>query len=157
MIDRIWHLRGSVRAQDGVPDEVVLERVVRLLDGQQKPITRRTSATLEFAGPMRWSLVPTMRNLSFGWSAMRDVDKGAFWIEQAPEGRMLRYELRLLRLFYLILIAAILFVVVISLRGHPVFAAAFGILCIIWLYLPSVLLARARILRKIRAAVTYGY
>jgi len=57
----------------------------------------------------------------------------------------------------LILTAALIFFATFSVQGHPVFAAAFGTVGLIWLYVPSVLLARMRIPRKIRAAVKYGY
>ena len=88
---------------------------------------------------------------------MRDVDSGAFWIEQATDGRMLHYDIRLLRLFSLILTAALFFFIVVSIRGYPVFAVVFGIFVVIWLYVPSVLLTRSRLRRKIRAAVKHGY
>jgi len=157
MISSIWHVRGSVQAHNGVPDDLLLERIARLLDGQQKPIIRRTPTGIEFAGPLRWSIAPTMRNLSLGWSAMRDVDSGTFWIERATDGPLLHYDIRLLRLFSLILTAALILFIVFSIRGYPIFAVVFGIFVVIWLYVPSVLLARVRIRRKIRAAVKHGY
>jgi len=67
----LWHMRGSVPVHDDVPDELLMERVVRLLNGQQKPITRQTPTTVEFVAPIRWSIAPTNQNLSLGWSAMR--------------------------------------------------------------------------------------
>ena len=153
----LWHMRGSVPVDDNVADELLLDRVVRLLDGQQKPITGRTADSVEFVSPLRWGIVPSNKNLSWGWSAMRDFDRGLFWIEQAPKGRLLRYDLRRLRMLLFILIGALFFFAWISVSGHPEFAAAFGVFSVIWLYVPNVLLARLRIPRKIRAAVTYGY
>jgi hypothetical protein len=153
----LWHMRGSVPVDGSIADELLLERVVRLLEGQQKPITGRTADSVRFSSPRTWRIVPNNNNLSWGWSAMRDFDRGVFWIARAPEGRMLRYELRRLHLFLLILTTALFFFIVITLRGYPLFAAAFGIFSVLWLYVPSVLLARLRIPRKIRAAVKYGY
>lgn len=157
MLGFLWHMRGSVPVDDNVTDELLLDRVVRLLDGQQKPITGRTADSVEFVSPPRWGFFPTNKNLSWGWSALRDFDRGLFWIEQAPEGRVLRYDLRRLRMLLLILTGALCFFAWISSRGHPEFAAAFGIVFVIWLYVPSVLLARMRIPRKLRAAVKHGY
>ena len=88
---------------------------------------------------------------------MRDVDSGTFWIERATDGPLLHYDIRLLRLFSLILTAALILFIVFSIRGYPIFAVVFGIFVVIWLYVPSVLLARVRIRRKIRAAVKHGY
>ena len=157
MWDLLWHMRGSVPVDDNVADELLLDRIVRLLEGQQKPITGRTADSVEFVAPLRWGIVPSNKNLSLGWSAMVHIDSGIFWIERAPEGRLVRYELRRLHFLSFILATALALLVVISIRGHPVFAVAFAIFSMICVYIPNVLLARMRIPRKIRAAVKYGY
>jgi hypothetical protein len=51
MLDFIWRLRGSVALDRTGPNEVALERVERLLEGQRKGVSERGADYLAFDDP----------------------------------------------------------------------------------------------------------
>ena len=147
MLDSVWHLRGSVALNRSMTDEVVLDRVARLLDKQWKPVIERGSDYLVFEDPIWCGLFRP------NWLAMVIYDLGVFHIERGKDGRRLRYDLRSLHGLIFCLFAAFAFFSVASagegmLRGLTIGAFAFA-----WLYGMNVLLALARVPASIRTAV----
>ncbi len=146
MFDFIWHLRGSVRLE-GVATDVVLDRVAGLLEKQRKPVIERGTDYLVFDHPL-WSGY-------FGpnWLAMVIYDRGIFWIEQAPDGSRLRYDLRSLHGFLFCLFAALAAFFFGLLGDELMHGLKFGALAFGWLYGMNILLALARVPHSIEKAL----
>ena len=146
-MDFIWRLRGSVALDRTGPNEVALERVERLLEGQRKGVSERGADYLAFDDPF-WS-APFGPN----WLAMVIYDRGRFWIEQGLGGRRLHYDLRSLHGLVFCLFGALMFFL---------FGLAFGSLssglklssgAFAWIYGGNIALAVARVPLAIRNAV----
>ena len=140
----LWHLRGSVPLDGQVSNEVALERVNLLLEGQRKPVAIRDSSQVTFDAPL-WEDI-----YSSGHYALMMYDQGRFWIDQGLGGRTLRYELRSLHVFVFCLFGAAMFFAFGALDGSFAGGLKFAALAFGWIYGMNVLLALVRVPRKIR-------
>ena len=147
MFEFMWHLGGSIRLDSTRPDEVVLERLERLLARQRKTVNERNSATLAFDDPL-WG--------EFGgpnWLAMVIYDRGRFWIERQHGERRLNYDLRSLHgMAVCLLFAAIAFFGGLS-NGGLLGGAKYATGAFAWFYGMNILLALVRVPLAIRTAV----
>jgi len=147
MLDAAWHLRGSVPLAAVGSDAVALDRVEQLLDRQFKIVTERGSDSLLFDDPL-W------RNPFGGnWLAMAIYDRGRFWIERAPQGRRLRYDLRSLHVMVFCLIAAAAAFAFVCAGGEVFLAIRIAAGAFAWLYGMNILTAVLRAPPTIRDAV----
>jgi hypothetical protein len=88
--------------------------------------------------------------LSSGHYAMVIYDRGRFWIDQELSGRTLRYELRSLHVLVFCLFGAVMFFAFGSLDGDFFGGLKLAALVFCWIYGMNLLLALARVPRKIR-------
>ncbi|MGF7151095.1 nitroreductase [Sphingomonas zeicaulis] len=103
MWDSLWYLRGATPVPTAMSDAELLDRVVRLLDRQGKLVTSRRARALAFEAPFWWA------RLNANGLALAIYDRGRFRIENGADGRVLRYALRSLYGFLLVLCFALVF------------------------------------------------
>jgi hypothetical protein len=148
MWDFIWHLRGSILLDSMESNEVLLDRVERLLKRQRKPIVERGVDYVVFDSPI-WTDI-----FSPNWLAMVMYDHGRIWIEQGVGGRKLRYDLSSLHGFVFCLCGALMFFIFVALTGGGLamglMAAAFAIG---WLYGMNLILAVTRVPHSIHKSI----
>lgn len=147
MLNLIWHLRGSVSLGGVETNEVVLDRIERLLDTQRNRDRERGQDSIIFEDPL-WSD-------AFGpnWLAMVIYDRGRFWIEQGTGQRRLRYDLRSLHGMVFCLFGAMMFFLFGLANGGALGGLKWAAVAFGWLYGVNVLLALARVPLTIRKAV----
>ena len=127
-----------------VSNEVALDRIELLLEGQKKPVTIRDAGQVTFDAPLWEDL------LCSGHYAMVIYDRGRFWIDQGLSGRTLRYELRSLHVLVFCLFAAAMFFAFGLLDGGLFGGLKLAALALGWIYGMNLLLALVRVPRKIR-------
>ena len=147
MLDFVWHLRGSVRLDSMTSNEAALDRLERLLDQQRKSVRDRGQKDLVFDDPL-WS-----NPFGPNWLAMVIYDRGKFWIEQRPDGRVVMYDLRSLHGMVFCLLGGLMFFVFGALVGGLSEGLKFAAIAFAWLYGMNILLALLRIPPKIRRAI----
>lgn len=148
MLDCIWHLRGSTQIDAQLSDEDVLDRVADLLTRQRKPVTQRGKQNVKFYAPLWHDLVGP------NWLAMVIYDHGSFWIEEARQGRQLRYDLRSLHGFIFCLCGSAMFFAVGLANGEILGGLKYALFAFGWLYGMNMLLAWLRIPPKISAVAS---
>ena len=136
MLDRIWHLRGSIPLSVNSSDAVVFDRLAKALSKQQKSIASRDHSSLDFDGPL----------ITFGgnWHTLVIYDRGRFEIERGPNHAVLRYDLRSLHAFFFCLGAGALFAGIALPEGWAA-GLRMGLLAIGWLYGMNLILAVLRV------------
>lgn len=146
MVDFGWHLRGSVPLDGRGRSATALDHLEQLLDSQRETVSERDSGHLVFNDPL-WS-----NPFGPNWLAMVIYDQGRFWIEQGPDGRRLRYDLRSLHGMVFCLFGALIFFFG-SAGGGLLGGMKYAVGVFAWLYGMNIVLALVRVPNAIRKAV----
>ncbi|WP_404482229.1 hypothetical protein [Novosphingobium sp. BL-52-GroH] len=146
MLDNIWHLRGSTHIGNTSGEEA-LDQIEALLDQQRKPLTEERVGYRAFH--------TSLFENAFGpsWLSMVAYEKGAFWIEESTQGRILKYDLRSLHALIFCVVAAGIFFLFGFANDGVAGSARYATFAFLWLYGGNMLLAWIRIPRAIRKAV----
>ncbi|NGN41029.1 hypothetical protein G6N74_08135 [Mesorhizobium sp. CGMCC 1.15528] len=144
MLSRLWHLQGSVKPGSSLSEEMVLERISKMLEDQHKTVSLRNSDSIEFNHPL-WSGGDRLKALAL-------YDKGRIWIDCRSGATVLRYELRSLHAVVFTGFASIMFVALYGVAEEEG-AMQFGAGVFAWLYGVNVLIALFRVPRLFKHAL----
>lgn len=149
MIERLWHLEGSVAVQTGCNTEHVLDSLEDILRRQHKRKIARSELGLSFDDPL-WVnfFVPN-------WLAMVIYDRGQFWIGPSAKGLRLYYSLRSLHGFVFCLVGSVVFCAAGWQAGGVLSGLGLATVAFVWLYGMNVLFALARVPGLIRQAARH--
>jgi hypothetical protein len=142
-LESLWHLRGRVDIVVQLSGEDILDRVVKFLRNQRKPISGRDIHSITFDAPI---FQPNPGLTSF--DALVGYERGRIWIDNDLQPTTIYYDLRSLNSFIYLCLSTLL-AFFIFLRGSGLIAAFMSSIVLVTLYVIGKAFSARRVRRLI--------